>query len=469
MLGLWVGAGVPQLLDVNLLSRAAQLDIRLDARLLAFGSVLCAISMVIFGLAPVLSGSRLSLVAALTGGRVTGASTGRVRLARGLVVVQLAVSLVLLTGAGLFIRSLQSLASIDIGVESRNTWIVWTRPGQTALDERALRTMYEAGAASLRQLPGVREASLSYGALFPNFPRGSAIQAIDGPLQPTSATTEALWRFSAPRLLGAVGIPLIAGRDFSDRDHQSAAHVAIVNQVLARDLFGAGDPIGRRFRFTNGGEPIEIVGLMRDTVFESPREAPQPTFYLPHTQAEGRPGGLVWLAVRPASAGDELPSQIRRTLRELSPNLAILSIERMGDALDRARAQERLLAIVSIGFAAVAAVLTSIGLYGIIAFTTARRLHEVGVRLALGATSGSVVRLVLRDTMVMMSIGIAIGAPAALALSSLVESQLYGVAAHDPLTLFAATALMACVAVAAGYLPARRAAMTDPTIVLRGA
>jgi predicted permease len=467
LLGLWIGTGAPRLLDVDLLSRAAQLDVRLDERLLAFAAVLCLLAIVIVGLAPVLKSSKVSLSASLTGARAAADGATGIRIRRGLVVAQVAVSLVLLTGGALFVRTLQNLAAMDIGAENRDTLVVWTRPGQTALHGPDLTALYERAAAALSVLPGVRAASFSYGALFPTDPSGSAVEPIDGRPQPDATSSAALWRYAAPNLLAAVGIPLVAGRDFSARDSAAAPRVAIVNGVLARQFFGSEDPIGRRFRFANDSQAIEIVGVMGDTSFEAPREPPRPTFYLSHRQAAGSPGGLVWLAVR-STAGQPDPSvQIRHTLRDFSSNLAVLSIERADDGLDRARGQERLLAMVSGSFAVVATVLTYVGLYGIIAFTTARRTHEIGLRLALGATRGSVVTSVLRESLVLVVIGAGIGVPAAIATASLLSNRLYGVATADPTTIASTVGVMVAVALIAGYLPARRASMTAPTIALR--
>ena len=273
LLGWWIGTGMPRLLDVDLLAGAARLDVRFDERLLAFTAALCLLSIVIVGLAPVLKGSNVSLTSGLTGARSVGDSATGLRIRRGLVVAQVAVSLVLLTGGGLFVRTLQNLASIDIGTESADTLIVWTRPGQTALAGRDLTALYDRAAAALSGLPGVRAAGFSYGALFQTDPPGIAIEAIDGPPQQGRQSTSALYRYAAPKMLEAVGIPLVAGRDFSERDSWTAPRAAIVNGVLARRLFGTEDPIGRHFRFANSSQPFEIVGVMGDTRV-APRTAP---------------------------------------------------------------------------------------------------------------------------------------------------------------------------------------------------
>jgi predicted permease len=467
LLGWWIGTGMPRLLDVDLLAGAARLDVRFDERLLAFAAALCLLSIAIVGLAPVLKSSNVSLTSGLTGARSVGDGATGIRIRRGLVVAQVVVSLVLLTGGGLFVRTLQNLASIDIGTESRDTLIVWTRPGQTALTGRDLTALYDRAAVALSALPGVRAAGFSYGALFPTDPPGIAIESIDGRPPRGRQSSSALYRYASPKMLDAVGLPLIAGRDFSERDSATAPRAAIVNGVLARQFFGTEDPIGRHFRFANSSQPFEIVGVMRDTTFESPREPPRPTFYLSHRQATGSPGGIVWFAVRSPGARPDLPAQIRRTLHDLSSNLAVLSIECAGDVLDRARGQERLLAMVSASFAVVATLLTYVGLYGIIAFTTARRTQEIGLRLALGATRGSVVGSVLRESLVLVLVGVCIGVPAAVATTSLLANRLYGVAATDPMTIAVAATVMVAVALIAGYMPARRASMTAPTVALR--
>jgi hypothetical protein len=376
---------VPRLLDVDLLSGAAQLDFHLNLRVLGFVAALCLLAVLTVGLAPVLKSSRASLTSGLSGARATGDNAAGVRVRRGLVVAQVVVSLVLLTSGGLFARTVQNLASIDIGTESHDTLLVWTRPGQTALSPTDVKAMYDRAVAALSVLPGVRVASFSYGALFQPDPGGSAVLPADGGTRDVPVT--ALWRFAAPRMTEAVGIPIVAGRDLSERDTLTTPRVAIVNGLLARQLFGNEDPVGRRFRFANGRTPIEIVGVMRDTAFESPREGPRPSFYLSHRQEAGSPGGIVWLAIRTNDSPADLPASIRRTLLEISPNLAVLSIEHASEALDRARGQERLLAVTSGSLALVATVLSYVGLYGLIAFMTLRRTQEIGLRLAVNETN----------------------------------------------------------------------------------
>jgi predicted permease len=462
--GLWLGESVPRLLDVDLLSGAARLDVGLNLRVLGFVAALCVLATLSVGLAPILKGSKASLTFGLSGTRTTGDRAG-VGIRRGLIVAQVAVSFVLLTGGALFTRTVQNLASIDIGIDSDHTLIVWTRPGQTALVDDDRKAMYERAADALSRLPNVRTVGFSYGALFPPNPGTSAVVPVDGRQQNVSAT--AVWRYAAPKMLEAVGIPLVAGRDFSERDQAKTPHVAIVNRVLARQFFADENPIGHHFRFTNGGGPIEIVGVMADTAFESPRDAPRPSFYLAHRQVGGNPGGIVWLAVRTTDRSVDLSAPIRQTLRGISPDLAVLSIEYMSDVLDRARGQERLLALTSTSLAAVATVLTYVGLYGLIAFMTARRTHEIGLRLALGATRGNVVWSILRESVMLVAAGGCLGIPAALAATSLLSNRFYGVASRDPLTIAGAAILMLIVAVLASLLPARRAAMTTPTIALR--
>ena len=466
VLGLWAGTAAPHLLDIDFVSGAARLDVRLDARLLAFTALLSLLTTVLVGFAPVLKSAKVPLTFALSDGRAAGQNAGSVRMRRALVVVQVAMSLVLLTGGALLVRSLHHLLSADTGAESHDTLIVWTRPGQTALDSQGQMALYEQAVAALSSLPGVRAASFSYGALFPAEPAGTAVEPIDGRAGPTGSAP-ALWRYAAPHMLQAVGIPLLAGRDFSIGDTATSPRVGIINGVLARQLFGDDEPLGRHFRFARDGQPIEIIGIVRDTTFEAPREHARPSFYLPHRQAPGSPGGLVWLAVRSTGEPHDLPTQVRRTLHTLSPNLAVLSIEPADEVLARTRGQERLLAIVSGGFATVATLLTYVGLYGIVAFTMARRTREIGLRLALGATPGSVITLVLRESLLLVLIGAGLGLPAAMSAASLLKTRLYGVAPSDPLAIAGAAGVMMAVALIAGYLPARRASRIQPTVALR--
>lgn len=263
-----------------------------------------------------------------------------------------------------------------------------------------------------------------------------------------------------------MGIPLVRGRGFTDQDNTpTSPRVAIINETMARHYFGETNPIGRQFNFTHGA-PWEIVGVMADSNLNSLRDPRRMEFYIPHREGANL-GGTVWLAVRTAGEPSGLRDRIQSELRNLNPNLAVLRIDTLSEELDRAVGQERLIAAMSGFFGVLAALLTYLGLYGVMSFTAARRINEIGIRMALGATRAGVMGMVLKDCVLLVLAGIAIGLPATLAASSLISARLFGVGASDPLTIVVAAVLMIAVAALAAFLPARRASRVDPMVALR--
>lgn len=450
------------------------LDLHPEARIFAFTAALCLLTGLLFGLMPAFQAAKVSLTAALKEGSAeAGNSLGRFRLGKALVVSQVALSLVLLVGAGLFVRTLRNLKSQDFGVDREHVLLAWAAPGQAGRTGPALQRLYQTVQERISSLPGVMSASLSHGGNPPTgFMSGvfldSPIRLVEGQTIQPGEERRALWYVAAPRFFEAMGMTLVAGRDFTAYDNETAPQVAIINEAMARHYFGHENPIGKHFGFSPI-RPIEIVGVVKAEKFNSPRDENRMLVFLPSRQDPNArfAHGDMLLAVRINSNPTSLASRIRQELHEIDPDLPVLRINTMEEELDRSLVQERLVAALAGFFGALAVVLACIGLYGVLSYTTARRTNEIGIRLALGATRANVLCMILRESLSLVGIGIAIGLTATLASMRLIATLLFGISAADPLTMVAALLLLSAVAALAAFLPARRAAQVDPMIALR--
>jgi predicted permease len=448
-----------------------KLDLQVDGRILAFTGVLCLFTGVLFGMAPAWRGSQASLTPSLN--RRGAHSGGRRGFGLGglLVVSQVAGSLLLLTGAGLFVQTLRNLKSQELGFDRERVLLVWTAPGHAGLEGKKLAALFAAVQERISALPGVLSASPSAFGLMGGDGGGSPVK-VQGDIARSPDDSRSEWNQVGPRFFETVGTPLLLGRDFTGRDTESAPHVAIVNETFARAYFGARNPLGQRFGMRRDtGYPWEIVGVVKDARYHTLRDRDRKMIYLPYGQDVTHLFGNMCLMVR--SAGNTpgyapgLAARIREELRGVDRNLPVLSMQTMAEQLDQSLTQERLIAALCGFFAALALLLACLGLFGVMSYTAARRTHEIGIRLALGATPGAVLAMVLREGLMRVAAGIAIGVPATLAATRLITSSLFGVGAADPPTLIAAAFLMVAVAAFAGFLPARRASRVDPMVALR--
>jgi predicted permease len=276
--------------------------------------------------------------------------------------------------------------------------------------------------------------------------------------------------FATPGIFKALGVPLLAGREFTDRDTETSPPVVIINETMARVYFEGENPVGRRGRFGSSTAPlVEIVGVVPDFEVGTPRGVGQPRMqtFFPYRASAG--GQLVIMCVAIRTLGDPAPlmTRVRETLRSVDPSLAVLAVNTVDQQLDELLAQDRLLASLVGFFGAVSALLSCLGLYGLMAHLTARRTTEIGVRMALGATSARVLTMVLRDGAMLAACGVATGVPAAILAGRLIASQLFQVGPDDPLTIGSASAVMIAVTLVAAWLPARRAARVNPIVALR--
>jgi predicted permease len=439
-----------------------------DGRVLGFTLLVSVVAALLFGLAPAVQASRAALVQTLRdeGGTLAGGSA-HVRLRRALVVAEVALSLLLLVGAGLFARSLRNLRALDPGFDARALLSFVVQPALGGYDEPRLQALVTRLREELGALPGVRSASAADVAVLTGSDSSSTVR-IDGYEPQEGENMNPAFNFVAPDYFATLGIPVLRGRALGAQDGPGASRVAVVNEAFTRRFFGGGEALGRRFRLAReqDGMPFEIVGVARDGKYASLRAEVPPLVYVPHAQLTDGTGQTTFY-VRAAGAPEALVGAVRAAVRRLDPGLPVVDVASVEAVVDDSLFAERLTSLLSAAFGLLATLLAATGLYAVLSFSVARRTREIGVRMALGAERRAVLRLVLYDMLTLAGIGIALGLPAALALGKLVEAQLFGLTAADPSTLGAATALLLVVVLLAGYVPARHATRIDPVTALR--
>jgi predicted permease len=440
---------------------ATALDLHPDARVLTFTAALCLLTAVLFGLAPALRSSKAALVARMKG----DAKHARFGLGKLLVVSQVALSLALLIGAALFVRTLRNLKSQDLGFERAHVLMIWTSPSQGGRNGAALADLFKTAQERVSSLPGVLSASPSDSGLL-NGNGGSPVK-VPGYTRKSTDDYFVSWKLVAPRFFDTVGMPLVAGRDFTALDTEKAPRVAIINEAMALHYFGRRSVVGAHFGMRRDrGDEIEIVGVAKDAKYNTLRESNVSMIYIPYRQDLSHLYDMC-LAVHTTSDSPGLTGRIRDELRSIDPHLPIVSIDSMEQDVDKTLAIERLIAWVASFFGGLAVLLACIGLYGVMSYVAVRKTNEIGIRFALGATRSQVLRSVLKEGMLLVLAGIAIGVPATLAATRLITSLLFGVKPADPLTIGLAITLMIAVAAVGGFLPAHRASSVDPMMALR--
>jgi predicted permease len=435
------------------------IDSGLDFRVLAFTLSLSVATGIVFGLIPAAQASRINLIAALKSDSLTlGAGRRRLALRDVLVAAQVALSVVLLAGAGLFLRTLAGVRAEDVTREPNKVLVARLDPVIQGYDPVRCRLYFSQVLDRVRALPGVAGA-----ALVDLVPLGGMRGGTD--IVADQAKIQVDFNVVSPGYFETVGLPVVRGRGLADRDRDGAPAVAVVNEVMVRRFWPDQDPLGRRFRVAGRDErEVEIVGVVRDGKFRSFRDTHRPCFYLPLAQT-GRRG--MNLEVRAAGDPMALLAAIRKELRQVDPAIPLVDVATLETIRERGISQERLIASLLAGGGAVALLVAAIGIYGVMAFAVARRTREIGIRMALGARAGEVAVAVLGRCGLLALAGLLIGLGAALALTRLVAGLLYGVRPTDP-AVFAAVALaLLLMALPAAYLPARRAARIDPMEALR--
>jgi len=462
-----------------------RLDPALDSQVLGFTVAVTLVTSTLFGLAPAFRATQLDISSSLK--NVSSAGGSRLSLNKVLVVAQVALSLFLLVGAGLFVRSFQNLKHLDAGFDRENVTLFGIDIGRTYPLAQRVKLQQQL-LERLERLPGARGASFSHVGLLSGS-RATSDIAVEGYAQRPDEDMKCYQLWVGPNFFTTMGIPLLQGRDFSPQELQplnqlangqqpplsvlsSGGPVAVINDTMARYFFGEQNPIGRRFRLREGtlkDVPIEIIGLAKDAKYENLREPTRRTFYLSYFQWPQARDEVSEQRLLLRAFGDPAATAaaIQRTVRELDPQIQALSLQTMNEVVNESLTQERFVAQLGSFFSLCALLLAAIGLYGVMSYTVARRTQEMGIRLALGARGRDVIGLVMRETMLLVFVGVIIGLGAALASTHLLRSWLYGLTPNDPLTIALATLLLLMVAALAGYWPARRAARVDPMVALR--
>lgn len=464
----FLGSGLPRMGFATPVTM--DLDVNLDLRMLAFTAALCVITGLLFSLAPAIRTSKVVLASALgRRGADSGGSSARLSLGKGLVILQVALSLLLLVGAGLFMRTLHNLKAQDIGLDRQNVLLVWAAPMQTGRSGAAVAALYKTAQERISALPGVLSASPSNAGVLTGGGSGAPSETLTVERQPPKPGLSGGIAGAAvgPGFLGTLGMTLLSGRDFTEQDTETAPHVAIINETLARFEFGEQSPIGKRFaRRGETGYPWEIIGVVKDTKDRNLREKDLGVTYTPYRQQVNRLA-IMCLAVHTSGNPASVAARVRQELREIDPGLPVLSITTVEEQLNGILLQERLIATLAGLFGVLAVLLACLGLYGVISYTVARRTNEIGIRLALGATRIKVLGMILKESLWLVLAGIVIGVPAALTSTHLISTMFFGVSAADSLTIGGATFLTIAVAALSALLPARRASRVDPMVALR--
>ncbi len=443
------------------------LDVHPDLGVLGFTFLTALITGIAFGLAPALRATRIT---ASPGTRQVTATRGGRRLGGVLVVAQVALSLVMVIGAGLLVRTFHNLEASDPGFNRQGVLLFWLDPSKAGYKDERASQLREEVFERIRQIPGVRSASFSFLTPISGGGWDNVARSVEGYTPYPGEDMEIYLNAVGPRFFEALGTPLLLGRDFGPQDGPSSPWVVLINQTMARRFFGQRSPIGKHFELGpwSGKQGIEIIGVVGDAKYMSLRESAPPTAYLyiPQLPQAMKPGGVTF-EVSSGVAPMSLVPQVRSLLQGMDSRLGASDFKTLAEQVDDSLSREKMMSTLSAFFGILALLLACIGLYGVTSYGVARRTSEIGIRMALGAEQRGILRMVLSEALVLAVIGVAIGLPSAWAATRSIASMLYGLKPTDPLTIIAATLLMTAVAVFAGYLPARRAIRVDPMVALR--
>ncbi len=456
---LWTARMLPRFFPEN---QTKGLDLSLDWRVLVFTLGVTLLTGLLFGLAPALQASRENLVPALKDESPHGRRLRRLGLRDALVISQLALSLVLLIGAALFVRSLQRAVSFDPGFTAQNLLIASMETRGATLNKQQGQAFYQQTVERVGALPGVQAVSLVRIAPISGGGQRRGVK-LEGYQPQANEDTELNTNVIGLNYFNTMGIPLVAGRDFNTQDREGSVPVVIVNEELARRYFG-GNAVGKRLRLGSQAPFSEIVGVVRTTSYRNLREQPLPFIYIPLAQ-EYQSG--MTLMVRTAGDPTALVGPLRSEMRALNKDVTVFSVQTMTQRIGAQLAADRMIAVLLSIFGSGALLLAAIGIYGVMGYSVAQRTHEIGIRMALGAEQQDILKLIVGQGMVLVAIGAGIGLALALAATRVLKSLLFGISATDPLTFTVVLLVLVGVALLACYLPARRATKVDPLEALR--
>ena len=459
LLGYFGRNAIPRLLSSSW--EPAMMNSHFDWKIFWFTAAISICTGLLFGLAPAWQATRTQVGSGLKNNAQSTTQRSRNFTGKALVVVQVSLSTLLLVGAGLFVRTLMNLDRGHLGFRPENILLFDIQPPRTRYPAPKDIALYHDVAERLAAVPGVESVTLSEEPLIANSvsnydftPEGQKSK------DDSSANENAV----GERFFSTMGIPIVAGREFTAADTETSRLVAVVNQQLAKQFFPNTNPLGKTF--ITDKKHIEIIGISRDAKYAHLRDDPPPTFYLPYRQrVEGEESMTyeVYTRLKPQA----IVPVLRDAVSSVDKDLPLLNIRTQNEQIEDTTKQERIFASLTSGFGLLALVLACIGIYGIMAYTVSRRTNEIGIRMALGAQSGRVLRMIFREASWLASIGVVVGLGIALAMGRLITSMLYGLKPYDPLTLGSAALLLVLIALAASWIPARRAAHVDPIKALR--
>jgi predicted permease len=444
------------------------LTTRIEWPVLLYALGLSFVTGLVFGLYPAWEAARAGVAGVLNQESGRASSTrGAARVRKALVCAQVTVSAALLIPTGLFLKSLVHLMHVDLGVRTENLVTFRLAPELNGYKPDQSRALFERAESEFAAVPGVSAVAA---ALVPVIGGDTWMSTltVEGFQPAAKQDTNSCLNEIGAGYLGKMGVPLVRGREFTGRDNLAGPKVAVVNEQFAKYFFGGKSPLGRKFTPASGPKAIpdiEIVGVVKDSHYAAVKEKPQRVYYLPWRQ--DRSIGEMSFYVRSTLPPDQVMAQVRRVARSLDPSLPADELRTMEDQVRRGIFVDRLVLNLSATFATLATALAMLGLYGVMAHSVVRRTREIGIRMALGAAPDGIQGMVLREMLWILAIGLGTGVPAALALAHVAKSQLFGVDSYDPVVVLAAALALALAALAAGYLPARRAARVNPIEALR--
>lgn len=440
------------------------LDLSFDTNVLLFTLGASLLTAILIGLAPALKVSKPNINEVLkVGGRGGSVSWARNRFRSALVVIEIALALVALAGAGLFVRSMQNAQKIDPGFESRKLFVFAFDLGALHYDEGRGQQFYRAAIERAQASPGVASATIAS-----NFPLGGGFSRTVFPEGQSETTgyrgTLTQLNDIAPNFFTTLQIPLVSGRPFNDNDRKDTTLVAVVSEAMAKHFWPGENAVGKRFHFFGDPQLREIVGVVKDTVVNAIGEDPQPLIYLPLTQ-DFAPAAT--MQVRTNGDPDAVIATVRRNVQAIDNNLALTDFDTIGGLLDQGLWASRIGAALLTLFGGIALVLSIVGVYGVLSYSVTQQTREIGIRMAMGAQTNSVLKLVVKQGMRLAILGLVIGLALGLFVFHFMSSLLFGVSAHDPLTFTGVALILAVASVLACYFPARKAARVDPLVALR--
>jgi predicted permease len=436
-----------------------------DGRVLAFVLGVMLLTSLVFGLLPAVRGSRTEITLSLKD-RSGDLSAGGISLRRMLVAIQVSLSLLLLFGAGLFVRTLRNLESLGPGWATDHLLTFTIDPSLNGYSDEETKSFYERLNVNLQTMPGVTSVGFSAMPLLKGYAWQNAVLGKDfegAPIEEQPVLSEV-----GPDYFATLGIPIVAGREFTAQDVGPAKY-AVINESFAREYFPGRDPIGQRFGLVDDMEPVspdtEVIGVIPDRKYRDLRETPPPQAYFPYL--EGTHFRFMNVYLRTQADPRQIEDELRARMRQFDPHVPVVGLETMNEQIGFSLRTERLVASLSAIFGGLATLIAVIGLYGVMAYAVMRRTREIGIRMALGALRSNVIVMVMREVLLLIGAGLAAGIALALALADLIRSQIYGLSARDPFTFVGSAVVLTVAAGLAGFIPALRASSLDATTALR--